>query len=219
MKAFDKLQVSRQPFNVGDKGIDGYFFALKEPLTTEEKQQVLDHVVKHAPHVFGANRMTDSNGLKVNNNNPNEKVKTMFLLTTLVNGAGSPAFVIDSQYGISKIRSTGDIEAIVTETVKKDGRKKKEEEPAAKKEEIKEPPVATTDSQVTGGQMDLAKLGEGADETVTEKGAEATSNNVDAKVAEKASAGSTKTEKAKPEAAKKSAPKKDAPKKNADKKK
>lgn len=145
MKAFEKLQVSRQPFNPGDKDIDGYFFKLKENLSGPEQQELFDHAMESSKHVFTQGRAFGSSDVRFNDNNPNEKVKTMFLLTTLKTEAGSPAFTIDKIYGISKIKAMVAAESIyIPKRVKK-------EEPKVDKKEETPPAVAAATGEGTLG--------------------------------------------------------------------
>lgn len=149
MKAFEKLGMSRTPFNGGDKDIDGYFFKLNEPLTPKEINELLDYVNEFAPFVFKPTYSFGSANLQTmhNNNNP-DIVKTMALLTTLKTKTDVPVFSIGKEYGITKIRCMSDVNSINIEPAKE----KKAKEPVITEEKkepaIVEPPAVLEETKV-----------------------------------------------------------------------
>lgn len=155
MDAFKKLQVSRQPFNAGDVDIDGYYFKLSDPLSGPEQQELYDHAMETSKHVFKVGMGFSSNEVRFNDNNPNEKVKTMWLLSTLKTETGSPAFTIEKIYGISKIRALAESASI---HIPKRASKKLDEV----KDEVKETSTAVAvagPGNLGGDAIDETKLG------------------------------------------------------------
>lgn len=154
MKAFSKLRVSRSPVSDNIE-IDGYYFGLKESLTPEEISEVLSHVKTNSPYAFTVGKSFGSGDLNLNNNNPNEKVKTMYLMTQFRTKTGTPTFSVVNEYGVSKLKCMSTLESINIEpkAVQPAVQKTEQSKPQDATEKVKEPPAEKAE---TSGKSDTS---------------------------------------------------------------
>jgi hypothetical protein len=132
MKAFKKLSLSRSPFAEGDQDIDGYYFKLNESLTAAETNELLKYVKENAEYAFMQNYSFGTTNLQtMHNNNNADIVKTMFLLTTLKTGTGTPVFTLGKEFGVSKIKYMGNVDNLAVGEKKEDKKEKEVAPPPA----------------------------------------------------------------------------------------